>query len=258
MLTAESWSYLGSPVTKPYLFQYWDQPQPPEEVAGWIAGFAAMNPDYEHQLFDEVRAGRFIAEHFGQREAEAFAACAMPAMQADYFRICALIIFGGLYVDADNQCRRPLATLLDPVPKAMMLTWTGIIATGFIMFRRPKSPFLKACLSLATDNIEHRRFTSAMTSTGPGIFNAVWAVLDPDALEKVRPALDSFAFPNWRFMELFDIAHRLVEPCDDLRQDFAALTLRHTLEVLDWIGSDTPRYKETDRHWMNWSGDIYR
>ena len=243
-------------MTRPCFFQYWDQPEPPEEVAGWIAGFAEMNPDYDHQLFSEQRAAHFIAQHF--RERAAFEACAVPAMQADYFRLCAIITAGGLYVDADNQCLQPFSTLLDPVPHALMLTWTGLINNAFIMFRQPRSPFLEACLHLATDNIEHRRFTVENTSTGPGVINAVRAVLDPDALPQMWTAFDNDFCRDWGFMDLVEIARRLIQPDEALRADFAALTLRHTLDTLPWMGSEQPRYKQTERHWVNWRTEIYR
>jgi hypothetical protein len=49
-------------------------------------------------------AAEFIDSSLGRDHARAFARCYHPAMQADYFRLCYLVVEGGLYVDADEVC----------------------------------------------------------------------------------------------------------------------------------------------------------
>ena len=245
-------------MAKPKLVQYWDGAEPPAEVRQWVDGFRLLNPEYDHTLYDEAGAERFIAQHLGPREVAAFRACAMPAMQADYFRLCAIITHGGLYIDADNQCLRPLASLLDPVPHSLMLTWTGLINNAFMMFRAPGNLFLRACLALATENVEQRRFTVENTSTGPGVVNAVRAVLDPAAIPEMSAAYDNVVCRSWGFTELVEHARNLVEPTPALHEAFSSLSLLHTLATNTWIGANPPAYKATDRHWVNWKGEIYR
>lgn len=97
----------------PPIIQYWDSGSPPEEVAELIETFREHNPDTPHLVFSESEAERFIAEHFGPREVEAFRACALPAMQADYLRYCAVFALGGIYADADCECHRALQPLVD-------------------------------------------------------------------------------------------------------------------------------------------------
>jgi mannosyltransferase OCH1-like enzyme len=55
-------------------------------------------------LFDEKSARAFIGGSLGARYVHAFERCYHPAMQADYFRLCYLLIEGGFYVDADDVC----------------------------------------------------------------------------------------------------------------------------------------------------------
>jgi mannosyltransferase OCH1-like enzyme len=55
-------------------------------------------------LFDERSAKAFIGGSLGARYERAFERCYHPAMQADYFRLCYLLIEGGFYVDADDVC----------------------------------------------------------------------------------------------------------------------------------------------------------
>jgi mannosyltransferase OCH1-like enzyme len=72
-----------------------------ECIASWTrwtsSGFA-------HRLFDEGSAKAFIGASLDARHEQAFERCYHPAMQADYFRLCYLLVEGGFYVDADDVC----------------------------------------------------------------------------------------------------------------------------------------------------------
>jgi hypothetical protein len=240
------------------LFQFWDQVEPPAEVARWIDGFRTNNPEFEHVLLNEATATGFIEQHYGAREVAAFRACAMPAMQADYVRLCAIDTFGGVYVDADNQSLEPLSGLIERAPHALMLTWTGLINNAFLMFRRPNHPFIQACLALTTENIERRRFKVENTATGPGVVNAVRAVIAPEAIPEMAAAYDNPVCSGWGFLELVEHARALIAPTPELVDAYRAATIMHTLSARPWLGSEQPAYKATPRHWINWEGPIYR
>lgn len=59
---------------------------------------------FEYRVFDARSAARFIEQSLGGEHLRAFMRCYHPAMQADYFRLCYLVINGGMYVDADDVC----------------------------------------------------------------------------------------------------------------------------------------------------------
>lgn len=93
----------GTPRT---IVQFWHNTrQLPEDVKDCIASWARWNTKgYRHRLFDESSAKAFISRSLGARHEHAFARCYHPAMQADYFRLCYLLVEGGLYIDADDVC----------------------------------------------------------------------------------------------------------------------------------------------------------
>ena len=240
------------------IFQYWDGPNPPAEVATWIRGVAAGNPDFEHVLFDEQSAAAFIERHFGVRQAAAFKVCAVPAMQADVIRLCAILVHGGVYIDADNQSLRPLRELIDGAPYALMFTWMGMLNNGFLWFKEARNLFLQTCLDLTFDNIEARRFKTEFTSTGPGVFNALRALIDPETLPEVLHAFDNPTCKEWNFAELLEHVRATVEITPALCQSYKSITLMNALAASPWIGALQPAYKETSRHWLNWTAPIYR
>ena len=94
------------------LFQYWDTEDVPNYIADWFASFRKHNPGLDHRIFDQNSAETFIASNFTQREVAAFRACAVPSMQSDYFRYCAVLNFGGSVL----RCRYSVRRFSDDAP----------------------------------------------------------------------------------------------------------------------------------------------
>jgi mannosyltransferase OCH1-like enzyme len=88
------------------IVQYWhDLRELPHDVQECIASWTRWEASgYTHRLFDERAARTFIHRSLSARHECAFQRCYHPAMQADYFRLCYLLVEGGFYVDADDVC----------------------------------------------------------------------------------------------------------------------------------------------------------
>ena len=239
------------------LFQYWDTGSPPEEVAGWIEGFRAANSGMKHRLYDRASASAFIGRRVGERERRAFDALAVPAMQADYFRLCAMWAVGGVWVDADYQSKAPLKKLLRQAEGTLLQFWHGHIVTGVILAREPGDAFLRACLDLATVSIEARAPQSAYMSTGPGVLNAVRVMADPAAFDEVLTQYRNIGQSVGDFGDLLDRARATTRVTPELEAAFKALTLIEVTAMKPWIAWKKPAYKQTGRHWQNWTGPQY-
>lgn len=88
------------------IVQYWhDLRELPGDVEECIASWARWTMSgFRHCLFDERSAKVFIRDSLDARHERAFERCYHPAMQADYFRLCYVLVEGGFYVDADDVC----------------------------------------------------------------------------------------------------------------------------------------------------------
>lgn len=88
------------------IVQFWhDLGQLPPDVDECVRSWTVWETSgFEHKLFDRETAGAFINDSLGARHKRAFERCYHPAMQADYFRLCYVLIEGGFYVDADDVC----------------------------------------------------------------------------------------------------------------------------------------------------------
>lgn len=88
------------------IVQFWhDLRELPHDVEQCVTSWRRWKGrGFTHRLFDEHTAMKFIASSLGKRHECAFKRCYHPAMQADYFRLCYLLVEGGFYVDADDVC----------------------------------------------------------------------------------------------------------------------------------------------------------
>src|SRR5216684_2463667 len=86
------------------IVQFWhDLGQLPPDVEECVRSWTVWESSgFKHKLFDERTAGAFISHPLGARHQRAFERCYHPAMQADYFRLCYVLVEGGFYVDADD------------------------------------------------------------------------------------------------------------------------------------------------------------
>jgi len=91
------------------IVQFWhDLGQLPPDVEECVRSWTVWETSgFEHRLFDERTAGAFISSSLSARHKRAFERCYHPAMQADYFRLCYVLVEGGFYIDADDVCVGP-------------------------------------------------------------------------------------------------------------------------------------------------------
>lgn len=93
-------------LTPKTIIQFWHELQQlPHDIKECITSWTRWEASgFKHILFDENTAKAFIRSALGARHESAFERCYHPAMQADYFRLCYLLVEGGFYVDADDIC----------------------------------------------------------------------------------------------------------------------------------------------------------
>jgi hypothetical protein len=177
--------------------QYWhDLQKVPQDIEECIASWISWERSgFTHYLFDQHGAQAFIAGSLGARYEHAFRRCYHPAMQADYFRLCYLLLQGGLYVDADDVCLatdigwlfedgrlklQPLCydtssgTMIDP----SLFLRENSYDPGWIFYfnnnpliASEQHPIIERALSQATSNLEFSDdapLPEIQTATGPG------------------------------------------------------------------------------------------
>jgi len=166
----------------PAVVQFWHGTQPPEIAELMETWRQSSAEGFEYLDFDAETARDFIRMHYDQRTEDAFLTCAVPAMKADFFRICALLVRPGIYVDADTRRsgarfrRQPpgessasLMKLYQQLDRGLLFRREERIANGFMIVKRKRDPLLLAILGKAIHNIENRTSNNVYMVTGPGI-----------------------------------------------------------------------------------------
>ena len=238
------------------LVQFWDKEEIPGSIADGFASFETHNPGLDHRIFSQATAAEFIELNFTPREVAAFRACAVPSMQADYFRYCAILTLGGMYSDADFHCVGSLRTLEDePVSGTLFVRSNGNVPCNFFAFRSAGHPFLKLALQIATARIERRdAMDDAWLATGPAITTYMYHLFGAGSI-------DAFLreFPGDEYTR--DYPAFLAEVVGDyarVAKCFAGVRVLPFNEAKAWIRSTKPPYKQTDVHWTRWQGSIFR
>jgi mannosyltransferase OCH1-like enzyme len=90
------------------LHQIWLGDQPlPEEFAGYRETWLRQHPSWEHRLWTEENLPGDL------RRPEVYERLRMPAERSDILRLELLWRHGGVYVDTDFECLRPLDPFVD-------------------------------------------------------------------------------------------------------------------------------------------------
>lgn len=163
------------------LFQFWNTSEPPAEVAALLSTWED-DPAFSYARFTTEAADAYIDKHFDPAILAAFRDCAIPAMQADFFRYCALYREGGIYVDADTSNSGKLTGLIQPASRGALMVRHKNIANDFLFIRDAADPLIEAVLMQAVQNIQSRFSENVWLVTGPGIFHMLRAQPQNEAL----------------------------------------------------------------------------
>lgn len=79
-----------------------------------IKSFIDMNPDYDWLFMDDARCDKFIKENFNTQFYEMYSSLPFGVMKADVWRVAVVYAYGGVYVDTDCECIKPISTWLKP------------------------------------------------------------------------------------------------------------------------------------------------
>lgn len=152
------------------LFQYWDKKAPPLEVSELLQSWENES-SFAYRRFDREEADAMIAAHLDSDAVNAFRDCRNPAMQADFFRICALYAYGRLYADADISSLGGIHELLEDIDRGFLMLRRHMITNDLIFMRAAGEMVMEYAINKAIDNIRRRVSNNVLRVTGPAILS---------------------------------------------------------------------------------------
>jgi inositol phosphorylceramide mannosyltransferase catalytic subunit len=133
-------------------------------VRSWIDG----NPEYAHEFFDDARMLDYVANEFPCEEMpfprptllKAFHAIRPGAGKADLFRYLIMFDKGGVYMDVDTVCLRPLRSFVRQDDQVL----SGLGRRGDFhqwgLIYIPRHPFMRRATENTVSNIINRQFAA--------------------------------------------------------------------------------------------------
>jgi len=159
------------------IVQFWDAAVPPAEVQATMNSWRDKHPEMRHVVYSESTAREYLARHYGNAVVACFSWCHHAAMKSDLFRIAYLAREGGVYVDADEYCRRPISPLLRELESSELIAALSADVAPYLynafLLARPGSRVMQSTLAAMLDGLGHGmrsgRHPDIWHATGPGI-----------------------------------------------------------------------------------------
>jgi mannosyltransferase OCH1-like enzyme len=132
-------------IPKKIFLCYKNKKIPPEIKKRWLD----LNPDYEVFIYDNNDCIDFLRKYFNEEYVDIFNFLKDGPIKADFWRVCILYIFGGVYCDIDVK---PLVPIKDFLEDGVdFLTCSSIAFDDLnphIIICPPKHKILKDCINI--------------------------------------------------------------------------------------------------------------
>ncbi len=106
-----------------------------------------LNPKYQIKLFDDAMCGQFLLDKFSELHQNVFKFIPDGPIKSDFWRVCILYKYGGIYVDADIHPLVPLnAFLSHDSDFVTCITKSNRNFNPHFIAARKNDPILKECI----------------------------------------------------------------------------------------------------------------
>jgi hypothetical protein len=114
-----------------------------------------LNPEWEIKLYDNESCENFLLEEYSQLHADIFNFIPDGPIKADFWRVCVLYKYGGLYVDADIEPLVPLKDFIeDNIDFLTCIIFKNYYNPHFILARKDDD-VLKLCIEQYINNYKN-------------------------------------------------------------------------------------------------------
>ena len=114
----------------------------------YASNWKKINPEYEIKLYDDNLCEQFLLNEYGQLHLDIFRFITDGPIKADFWRVCILHKYGGIYSDIDNQPLVPIKDFLDDSVDFVTCSsyWVFNFNPNFIVSNK-NNPILEKCIN---------------------------------------------------------------------------------------------------------------
>jgi mannosyltransferase OCH1-like enzyme len=128
------------------------------------------NPEFNHQLFDDIDCQDFIRDNYETKVLDAYNTLIPGAFKADLWRYCILYKYGGIYLDIKYNCINDfkLISLTDKEYLVKDIHDNG--AYNALIICMPKNDIMLQCINTIVKNVQIQFYgDSCLSVTGPNM-----------------------------------------------------------------------------------------
>jgi len=118
------------------------------EIQHHSKNWKRLNPDWNIELYDNNLCEKFLLKEYGKLHADIFNFIQDGPIKSDFWRVCVIYKYGGLYVDADIEPIAPLSEYIEPNDYFVtcLSAGHGDRCNPHIIFAYKNNEILKACI----------------------------------------------------------------------------------------------------------------
>ncbi|KAH9943492.1 nucleotide-diphospho-sugar transferase [Epithele typhae] len=168
------------------IHQTWKSDTLPDRWVNVSQSCKDMMPDYEYMLWTDNGSRDFLAEHY-RWFLDTFDGYTYPIQRADAIRYFVLYHYGGVYIDLDMGCLRPMDPLL--VYPVILPKTIPVGVSNDLMFAEKGHPFLAQTIHGLTkfDYNWIINYPTVMFSTGPMFLSAEYGAWTSSGEVRILP-----------------------------------------------------------------------
>jgi hypothetical protein len=129
-----------------------------DKIKLYSLNWKRLNPDYEIKLYDDTMCQDFLLNEYSQLYVDIFNFLQEGCIKADFWRVCVIYKYGGLYVDADIEPFYPIHHYVDPEDDFMSCISGNFIKSRLeyqlnphIILAKKNDTLLKECIDKYVD-----------------------------------------------------------------------------------------------------------
>lgn len=113
-----------------------------------------LNPQYEIRLSNDSMCEHFLLKQYSETHRNLFRYIPDGPIKADFWRVCILYKYGGVYIDADNEPLKPFSLFIEPAVDFVTCStyWnTYIQYNPNLIMAKAGDTILKKCIDMYID-----------------------------------------------------------------------------------------------------------
>ena len=187
---------LKNPIIPKKIHQIWIGPKKlPNRYKKWMKSWKKFNPKWEYYLWDEEKINKLDFKN-----KLVFNSISNPGFKSDIARYEILNKFGGIYLDTDFQCLKPIpdSLLYYEFVSCLIFDFSPVLANGMIM-SKPKSSFLKNIINSIYIPKNKNNNYEIFSISGPYAFTEAYFNMNEIDKKKgiILPSDYFYPFPNF-------------------------------------------------------------